>query len=170
VSELGELSEDAIVRFRGERPERGWRGMLYRLTGGLVNPGLGAAERTRRDQLRRIGRPLPGAGVTVAAPGVGPPGGAAQCAGPPLGLALRAGRGPACGCARRRQEAASRVDQQIGAFSWQSRGFRATPLITASGKPCGVLTRRKIAVSVHSPRVEGQWVHRIDDHQGLPPS
>jgi MinD-like ATPase involved in chromosome partitioning or flagellar assembly len=62
VSELGELSEDAIVRFRGERPDRGWRGMLYRLTGGLVNPGLGTAERTRRDQLRRIGRPLPGAG------------------------------------------------------------------------------------------------------------
>jgi MinD-like ATPase involved in chromosome partitioning or flagellar assembly len=57
---LGELTEDAIVRFRGERPERGWRAMLYRVTGGLVNPGLGAAERVRRDRLRRIGRPLPG--------------------------------------------------------------------------------------------------------------
>ena len=57
---LGELTEDTIVRFRGERPERGWRAMLYRVTGGLVNPGLGAAERVRRDRLRRIGRPLPG--------------------------------------------------------------------------------------------------------------
>ena len=56
----GELTEDAIVRFRGERPEHGWRGMLYRLTGGLVNPGLGAAERARRDRLRRIRRPVPG--------------------------------------------------------------------------------------------------------------
>ena len=56
----GELTEDAIVRLRRERPERGWRGMLYRVTGGLVNPGLGAAERIRRDRLRRIGRPLPG--------------------------------------------------------------------------------------------------------------
>jgi MinD-like ATPase involved in chromosome partitioning or flagellar assembly len=56
----GELTEDAIVRFRGERPEHGWRGVLYRLTGGLLNPGLGAAERARRDRLRRIRRPVPG--------------------------------------------------------------------------------------------------------------
>jgi MinD-like ATPase involved in chromosome partitioning or flagellar assembly len=56
----GELTEDAIVRFRGERPEHGWRGLLYRLTGGLLNPGLGAAERARRDRLRRIRRPVPG--------------------------------------------------------------------------------------------------------------
>jgi MinD-like ATPase involved in chromosome partitioning or flagellar assembly len=56
-----ELSEDAIVKFRAERPERGWRGALYRMTGGLINPGLGAAERTRKDQQRRARRPLPGA-------------------------------------------------------------------------------------------------------------
>jgi MinD-like ATPase involved in chromosome partitioning or flagellar assembly len=56
----GELTEEAIVRFRGERPEHGWRGLLYRLTGGLVNPGLGAAERARRDRLRRIRRAVPG--------------------------------------------------------------------------------------------------------------
>jgi MinD-like ATPase involved in chromosome partitioning or flagellar assembly len=56
----GELTEEAIVRFRGERPEHGWRGLLYRLTGGLLNPGLGAAERARRDRLRRIRRPVPG--------------------------------------------------------------------------------------------------------------
>jgi MinD-like ATPase involved in chromosome partitioning or flagellar assembly len=56
----GELTEDTIVRFRGERPERGWRGLLYRVTGGLLNPGLGAAERARRDRLRRIRRGVPG--------------------------------------------------------------------------------------------------------------
>jgi MinD-like ATPase involved in chromosome partitioning or flagellar assembly len=56
----GELTEDAIVRFRGERPEHGWRRLLYRVTGGLVNPGLGAAERARRDRLRRIRRAVPG--------------------------------------------------------------------------------------------------------------
>jgi MinD-like ATPase involved in chromosome partitioning or flagellar assembly len=56
----GELTEDAIVRFRGERPEHGWRRLLHRLTGGLVNPGIGAAERARRDRLRRIRRPVPG--------------------------------------------------------------------------------------------------------------
>jgi MinD-like ATPase involved in chromosome partitioning or flagellar assembly len=70
----GELSEDTIVRYRGERPEHGWRGALYRLTGGLVNPGLGAAERARRDRLRRIRRPLPGAhqiAVTSIKGGVG---------------------------------------------------------------------------------------------------
>ena len=55
-----ELSEESIVRFRGDRPERGWRGALYKASGGLVNPGLGDAERARRDRLRRIARPLPG--------------------------------------------------------------------------------------------------------------
>jgi MinD-like ATPase involved in chromosome partitioning or flagellar assembly len=56
-----ELSEDAIVRFRSDRPEHGWRGAVYKLSGGLVNPGLGDVERARQDQLRRIRRPLPGA-------------------------------------------------------------------------------------------------------------
>jgi MinD-like ATPase involved in chromosome partitioning or flagellar assembly len=57
----GELSEDAIVKFRAERPEHGWRGALYKASGGLINPGLGAAERARRDRLRRTRAPLPGA-------------------------------------------------------------------------------------------------------------
>jgi MinD-like ATPase involved in chromosome partitioning or flagellar assembly len=56
-----ELNEDTIVRFRRDRPERGWRRVLYNVTGGLVNPGLGTAEQARRDRLRRIRRPLPGA-------------------------------------------------------------------------------------------------------------
>ena len=57
----GERTQDSIVRLRADRPEHGWRGALYRATGGLVNPGLGAVERARRDRLRRIRRPLPGA-------------------------------------------------------------------------------------------------------------
>ncbi|MFD1535104.1 MinD/ParA family protein [Pseudonocardia aurantiaca] len=61
VARSSELSEDAIVKFRAERPERGWRGALYKSTGGLINPGLGAAERARRDRVRRIRRTLPGA-------------------------------------------------------------------------------------------------------------
>jgi MinD-like ATPase involved in chromosome partitioning or flagellar assembly len=33
---------------------------VFRVTGGLVNPGVGADERGRQEQLRRIRRPLPG--------------------------------------------------------------------------------------------------------------
>ncbi|WP_433294131.1 AAA family ATPase [Pseudonocardia sp. CA-142604] len=55
-----ELTEDSIVRFRSDRPQHGWRAALYTITGGLVNPGVGATERRRQDQLRRIRRPLPG--------------------------------------------------------------------------------------------------------------
>jgi MinD-like ATPase involved in chromosome partitioning or flagellar assembly len=60
AASAAELTEDAIVRFRSDRPQRGWRGTLYKITGGVVNPGVGAAERARQDQLRRIRRPLPG--------------------------------------------------------------------------------------------------------------
>jgi MinD-like ATPase involved in chromosome partitioning or flagellar assembly len=60
AASAAELTEDAIVRFRSDRPQRGWRGALYKITGGVVNPGVGAAERARQDQLRRIRRPLPG--------------------------------------------------------------------------------------------------------------
>ena len=49
-----ELTEDSIVRFRSDRPQHGWRAALYAITGGLLNPGVGAAERRRQDQLRRI--------------------------------------------------------------------------------------------------------------------
>ncbi|WP_219419937.1 MinD/ParA family ATP-binding protein [Pseudonocardia nigra] len=55
-----ELTEDAIVRFRSDRPQHGWRGAVYKATGGLINPGIGPAERQRQDQLRRIRKPLPG--------------------------------------------------------------------------------------------------------------
>ncbi|MCW0215303.1 MAG: MinD/ParA family protein [Pseudonocardia sp.] len=69
-----ELTEAAIVRDRGDRPSRGWRGALYRFTGGALNPGIGAEERARHDQLRRIRRPLPGShriAVTSIKGGVG---------------------------------------------------------------------------------------------------
>lgn len=61
TSSAADLAEDAIVRFRGDRPRRGWRGALYGASHGLVNPGVGAAEHARQDLLRRIRRPLPGA-------------------------------------------------------------------------------------------------------------
>ncbi|MCX6463916.1 MAG: MinD/ParA family protein [Pseudonocardiales bacterium] len=54
------MTEDAIVRHRSDRPAQGWRGALFRASGGLVNPGVGPAEKARQDLLRRIRRPLPG--------------------------------------------------------------------------------------------------------------
>ncbi|MEJ3658978.1 AAA family ATPase, partial [Actinomycetes bacterium KLBMP 9759] len=55
-----ELTEETIVRSRGDKPTSGWRGAVYRMTGGAINPGLGAAEEARQAQLRRMRRPLPG--------------------------------------------------------------------------------------------------------------
>jgi MinD-like ATPase involved in chromosome partitioning or flagellar assembly len=59
-STSAELTEDSIIRLRGDRPTRGWRRVLYAMTGGMINPGIGPAERARQDQLHRIRRQLPG--------------------------------------------------------------------------------------------------------------
>jgi MinD-like ATPase involved in chromosome partitioning or flagellar assembly len=86
-----ELTEDAIVRFRSDRPQSGWRGMMYKASGGLVNPGIGPAEKARQEQLRRIRRPLPGShqiAVSSLKGGVGKTS-VAAC----LGLVLAENRG-----------------------------------------------------------------------------
>jgi MinD-like ATPase involved in chromosome partitioning or flagellar assembly len=69
-----EIAEGAIVAFRGDRPQKGWRGALFTLTGGAVNPGLGAAEKQRQLYLDRIRSPLRGmhrVAVTSIKGGVG---------------------------------------------------------------------------------------------------
>lgn len=51
---LGSLTHEGLVRARPERPTGGWRGAVYVLTGGAVNPGLSEQEATRRQQRDRI--------------------------------------------------------------------------------------------------------------------
>jgi len=103
----------------GEAPESahapldGWRGRTWGASPGTG--GDGCCSWCRASWRRR------------AVCGAAPPG---SCAGRP---------GPARRGARRRQEAGSRHDQQIGAFSWQIRRVRATPLITASARPAECL-------------------------------
>jgi MinD-like ATPase involved in chromosome partitioning or flagellar assembly len=59
ASDAGDaLTADAMVRRRAERPDGGWRGLLYAASGGLLNPGPGPAELARREQVQRIRRPL----------------------------------------------------------------------------------------------------------------
>jgi MinD-like ATPase involved in chromosome partitioning or flagellar assembly len=53
-----ELTDDTIVRNRTDRPEEGWRRLVLQASGGLINPGPSATERSRRDLLHRIRRPL----------------------------------------------------------------------------------------------------------------
>jgi MinD-like ATPase involved in chromosome partitioning or flagellar assembly len=87
----GELTTDTIVRPRVDRPEGGWRGLLHTATGGLLNPGPGPAELARREQVRRIRRPLGSAhqiAVSSINGGVGKTT-VAAC----LGLVLAANRG-----------------------------------------------------------------------------
>jgi MinD-like ATPase involved in chromosome partitioning or flagellar assembly len=54
------FTEDTIVRTRIDRPEGGWRGFLYSVTNGVINPGVAPEVLVRRELVRRIHRPLPG--------------------------------------------------------------------------------------------------------------
>jgi MinD-like ATPase involved in chromosome partitioning or flagellar assembly len=85
------LSEDAIVRHRGDRPRHGWRRALLLATGGVVNPGIGPQEELRQQWRARIRRPLRGVhriAVVSVKGGVGKTT-VAAC----LGLALAENRG-----------------------------------------------------------------------------
>ncbi len=87
----GELTDDAIVRRRADVPSEGWRGVLHRFSGGLLNPGPSELERTRRQLVHRLRRPLNGThriAVTSIKGGVGKTT-VATC----LGLALAEHRG-----------------------------------------------------------------------------
>jgi MinD-like ATPase involved in chromosome partitioning or flagellar assembly len=53
-----DLTSDAILRARPDEPADGWRRLLLRATGRLVNPGPSACELRRRDILHRIRHPL----------------------------------------------------------------------------------------------------------------
>jgi MinD-like ATPase involved in chromosome partitioning or flagellar assembly len=85
------LSEDAIVRHRGDRPQHGWRRALLQATGGLVNPGIGPLEATRQEWRARIRRPLRGVHRIAVVSVKGGVGKTTVAAG--LGLALAENRG-----------------------------------------------------------------------------
>ena len=54
----GELTDDMIVRRRADVPGEGWRRLVHVASGGLVNPGPSEVERTRRQLVHRLRRPL----------------------------------------------------------------------------------------------------------------
>jgi MinD-like ATPase involved in chromosome partitioning or flagellar assembly len=56
----GDLSADQLLARPPGGPAEGWQAVLYRMTGGRVRPGPGAAERARRELERRIGAPIDG--------------------------------------------------------------------------------------------------------------
>jgi MinD-like ATPase involved in chromosome partitioning or flagellar assembly len=85
------LSEDAIVRHRGDRPRHGWRRALLVATGGVVNPGIGRQEELRQQWRARIRRPLHGVHRIAVVSVKGGVGKTTVAAG--LGLALAANRG-----------------------------------------------------------------------------
>lgn len=55
-----DLTEDVILRQRLARPTHGWRGAVYTVSGGRLNPGVSEAEASRNALLRRVRRHLPG--------------------------------------------------------------------------------------------------------------
>ncbi len=54
-----ELAAEAIQRAHPDEPVSGWRRVVLRMSGGVVNPGPGPAELRQRELLHRIRRPLP---------------------------------------------------------------------------------------------------------------
>jgi MinD-like ATPase involved in chromosome partitioning or flagellar assembly len=56
----GDLSADHLLARPPGGPSEGWQAVLYRMTGGRVRPGPGAAERARRELERRIAAPITG--------------------------------------------------------------------------------------------------------------
>jgi MinD-like ATPase involved in chromosome partitioning or flagellar assembly len=59
ADDADELAGDDIVRVEHrDEPVSGWRRALLRLSGGVLNPGPGPAERHQRELLHRIRRPL----------------------------------------------------------------------------------------------------------------
>lgn len=54
----GELTHDTLTRHRADIPRRGWRLAVYRASGGMLNPGIGQAERARQQLRARVRRPL----------------------------------------------------------------------------------------------------------------
>jgi MinD-like ATPase involved in chromosome partitioning or flagellar assembly len=54
----GELTHDTLTRHRADIPRHGWRLALYRASGGMLNPGIGEAERARQQLRARVRRPL----------------------------------------------------------------------------------------------------------------
>ncbi|HZA80720.1 MAG TPA: MinD/ParA family protein, partial [Actinomycetes bacterium] len=56
----GDLSADQLLARPPGGPSLGWQAVLYRMTGGRVRPGPGAAERARRELERRIAAPIDG--------------------------------------------------------------------------------------------------------------
>jgi MinD-like ATPase involved in chromosome partitioning or flagellar assembly len=74
LPDSGQLTADTIVRRRVDRPQTGWRGMVFTASRGLLNPGLSPDEHAHREQVERIRRPLGSAhqiGVTSINGGVG---------------------------------------------------------------------------------------------------
>ncbi|MCE3555511.1 MinD/ParA family protein [Pseudonocardia sp. RS11V-5] len=53
-----ELNHDTLTRHRADVPRHGWRCALYRASGGLINPGIGDAERARQQLRARVMHPL----------------------------------------------------------------------------------------------------------------
>jgi MinD-like ATPase involved in chromosome partitioning or flagellar assembly len=55
-----DFTTERMMRQRRLAPQRGWQRMLYRATGGRLNPGPSLAELHEQQLLARIGRPLSG--------------------------------------------------------------------------------------------------------------
>jgi MinD-like ATPase involved in chromosome partitioning or flagellar assembly len=55
-----DFTVERMMRLRKRAPQKGWQKVIYRASGGRLNPGLGAAELHEQELVARIGRPLDG--------------------------------------------------------------------------------------------------------------
>ncbi|OLL69896.1 hypothetical protein Ae168Ps1_6361 [Pseudonocardia sp. Ae168_Ps1] len=52
------LNHDSLTKHRADIPQYGWRRAVYRMTGGLLNPGIGEVEKARQQLRERVRRRL----------------------------------------------------------------------------------------------------------------
>lgn len=49
-----DMTSERVLRAQSEPPPSGWRRLLFRMTGGVMNAGPSAADRERRDLVGRV--------------------------------------------------------------------------------------------------------------------
>lgn len=60
VPSAADMTSERMLRAQAEAPPSGWRRAVFQITRGMINPGLSAPDRERRELIGRVKRPVVG--------------------------------------------------------------------------------------------------------------